>query len=327
MARRKSIHQTDLDRIEGIRVHDVWVGFVCVQCSQFNCIQVGSSLLDSQATFESASWKCEECGYLHSKNSDLPFENWPQSYREHTSLPTQRFWIGFFRIATEHPSSYWKQCNACGRVLPFHAFSRHRKWGALERQMECRSCKGAINAILNPRRSRQQLHESAARRRVADLLLEGENKPVDLHQLFQRFDSKCFKCSKPLSFSARRSWEVDHILPSKYLYPLSVDNAALLCAGCNNAKHGRWPSEFYTNNELINLSKLTGADLSLLASAQPVVNPNIDVNACVTRYLTVRERSNLAKRIRELKKVLVDYKLIEELSPQNRKVLGFNKRK
>lgn len=326
MVRRKTVHRTGLERIEGIPVHDAWIGFVCVQCSQFNCVRTGRTLLDSQAAFEAASWKCRNCGFLHSRNSDLPFENWPQSYRKHTSLPAQRFWIGFFRIATEHPSSYWKQCNTCGRILPFHAFSRHADWGALERQMECRSCKGAINAVLNPRRSRQQLHESAVRRRVAELLLEGENRPIDLHELFQRFESKCFKCRKSLTFRDRRSWEVDHILPSKYLYPLSVENAALLCAGCNNTKHRRWPSEFYTNSELIELSKLTGADLSLLASAQPVVNPSIDVDACVSRFLTVRERSNLAKRIRELRKLLVDYNLIEKLSPKNRKVLGFNKK-
>jgi hypothetical protein len=68
---------------------------------------------------------------------------------------------------------------------------------------------------------------------------------------------------------------------------------------------------------------LTGADLSLLASTKPIVNPNINVNACVSRYLTVRERSNLAKRVRELKVLLVDWKLVEKLSPHNRKALGF----
>jgi 5-methylcytosine-specific restriction endonuclease McrA len=238
-------------------------------------------------------------------------------------LPAARFWIGFFRIAAERPSSYWKQCNTCGRVLPFEAFSRHASWGVLERQMECRGCKGWINAVLNPKRSRQQLHESGVRRRVADLLLEGEDRPVDLRELFQRFRSKCYNCSKPLSFKGRRTWAVDHILPSSYLYPLSKENAALLCVGCNNTKHRRWPSEFYANNQLIELSKLTGADLTLLASPKPLVNPNIDVGACVARYLSVRERSNLGKRLRELKKLLLDYKLVGKLSPQDRQMLGF----
>ena len=322
MPRRKSKHRTGLGRIEGIPFHDAWVGFVCVKCSQSNCVRIGSSLLDPQVAFATADWKCDYCGYNHNRNSDLAFKNWPPKYRKHATLPAERFWIGFFRIATEHPSSYYKQCNTCGRVLPFHAFSRHAHWGPLQRQMECRGCKGAINAVLNPRRSHQQLHESSVRRRVADLLLEGENKHVDLRQLFERFGSKCFKCGKPLSFSARNTWAVDHTLPSKYLYPLSPENATLLCGGCNNAKHGSWPSDIYSNGELIRLSKLTGADLGLLAS-KPIMNPNINVDACVSRYLTVRERSNLAKRVQELKVLLVDWKLVEKLTPHNRKALGF----
>ena len=323
MPRRKTKHRTGLGRMEAIPFHDAWAGFVCVKCSRSNYVRIGSSLLDPQVAFETAAWKCEYCGYTHNRKSDLPFANWPPKYRQHATLPAERFWIGFFRIATEHPSSYSKQCNTCGRVLPFHAFSRHATWGPLQRQMECRGCKGAINAVLNPRRSHQQLHESSIRRRVADLLLEGENKHVDLRQLFDRFGSKCFKCGKPLSFSARHTWAVDHTLPSKYLYPLSLENATLLCGGCNNTKRGSWPSDIYSNGELVRLSKLTGADLSLLASTKPIVNPNINVNACVSRYLTVRERSNLAKRVRELKVLLVDWKLVEKLTPHNRKALGF----
>ena len=189
--------------------------------------------------------------------------------------------------------------------------------------MECRSCKGAINAILNPLRTAQQLHESAVRRRVADLLLQGVNKPVDIGNLFERFDSKCFKCGKNLVQKARQTWEIDHILPSRYLFPLRLQNAALLCIGCNNSKHGRWPSEFYTNSELLRLSSITGADLVLLASAKPIVNKDIDVNAGVSRYLQVREHSNLAKRINELKELLIDYDLIDQLSKKHKELLGF----
>jgi 5-methylcytosine-specific restriction endonuclease McrA len=289
-------------------------------------LDVGTKLLDPKSVFEKASWSCRKCGYVHSKDSDLPFKHWPAKFTNHTSLPAQRFWIGFFRIATEHPESYWKQCNTCGRVQPFDAFSRHGGWGALERQMECRGCKGAINAILNVRRTKQQLHEASAKRRVADLLLEGENTPLDLKDLFRRFQSKCFKCSKALTFGKRGTWAVDHILPSKFLYPLTRENAALLCADCNNGKHDRWPSLYYTNHELIELSRITGADLSLLAGSKAVVNSNIDVDACVSRYLKVREKSDLKKRLTELKKLLADYVLAGKLSASNKKkMLGFKK--
>lgn len=239
MPRRKVIHRTGLERIEGIPFHDAWIGFICLKCSELNHIKIGLKLFEPESSFETASWPCRRCGYVHSKGTDLPFKNWPKEFTDHLSVRAERFWLGFFRIATEHPSSYWKQCNACGRILPFSAFSKHAKWGPLERQMECRSCKGAINAVLNPRRTKQQLHESQVRRRVADLLLKGENKPIDLEALFQRFGSKCFKCGKSLDFGRRRTWEVDHILSSKYLYPLTFENSALLCRSCNNNK--AWP--------------------------------------------------------------------------------------
>ncbi len=188
--------------------------------------------------------------------------------------------------------------------------------------MECRSCKGAINAVLNVLRTPEQLHESAARRRVADVLLKGEDQKIDQAALFRRFGGKCFKTGRSIDIRERATWAIDHILPSQYLYPLSVENAALLSREANNAKAGRWPSHFYTNNELIELSRLTGADLNLLASREPIVNRNIDVNACVTRFLKVRERSNLKKRLDDLRKLLSDYALVDQLSPQNKKMLG-----
>lgn len=323
MSRRKIKNRTGLERIEGIPVHSACVGFICLKCSRLNLINVGNNLLDPQTTFEKAEWQCKKCGYLHSRNSDLPFNQWPQEFTNHKSVRAERFWLGFFRIATEQPASYWKQCNTCGRILPFGAFSKHSGWGPLERQMECRSCKGAINAELNPRRTKQQLHEGSVRRRVADLLLEGENQTISPDELFARFGGKCFKTKKTLNISDRRSWAIDHILPSKYLYPLTRENAALLSTEANNNKRDRWPSDFYTNNELIELSKLTGADLGLLASRTSIVNPNVDVDACVTRFLSVRERSDLAKRVKELKELLKEYALVGRLSPSNKKILGF----
>jgi hypothetical protein len=323
MGRRKTKNRTGIPRIDGIAPHSAWINFVCVQCHVPNVLAIGTTLPDSDTTFDTASWTCNTCGYVHSKSSDLPFKNWPKPCRSHTSLQAERFWLGFFRIATEHPSSYSKQCNACGRVLPFSAFSRHAKWGPLERQMECRACKGAINAVLNPKRTKQQLHEAAAGRRVAELLMEGENQSISLKELFDRFGAKCFKTGKPLKIGDRKSWAIDHILPSKYLYPLTVSNAALLSREANNNKRDQWPREFYTNGELIELSRITGADLTLLSSAKPVINPKIDVDKCVSRLLKMRERSNLAKRVRELKTLLVGYKLVEKLSPTNRRSLGF----
>jgi hypothetical protein len=129
MTRRETKNITGLTRIEGIPYHDAWVGFICLSCGLLNNIRIGLQLLDPKTTYETAEWKCSKCGYLHSKDSDLPFENWSEDFTVAESIKAQRFWEAFFRISTEHPESYWKQCNACGRILPFAAFSKRSGWG------------------------------------------------------------------------------------------------------------------------------------------------------------------------------------------------------
>ena len=145
---------------------------------------------------------------------------------------------------------------------------------------------------------------------------------VDIEDLFKRFDSKCFKTGKKLDINQRNTWNIDHILPSKYLYPLNVANAALLSTEANSNKRDMLPNKFYTNNELIELAKITGANLELLSSPKPIINHNINVNNGVTKYLQVREMSDLPKRIKEIKKILEVYQLTDNLSDENKKLLG-----
>lgn len=325
MARRKTVNTTGITRVEGIPYHDAWVAYKCVQCHEMNYVQIGQTLLKPDEAIDSCVWKCENCGFIHSKESDLPFDNWADEYKDSESTTALRFWEGFFRIATEHPESYSKQCNVCSRILPFSAFSKHSKWGPLEKQMECRSCKGAINAVLNPKRTKEQLHESAVRRRIADLFLEGENQNIDFKELFERFGNRCFKTKAPLDINRRETWAIDHILPSKFLYPLTFENAALLSKGANENKRDKWPSKFYTNNELIELAQITGANLDIISAPLPIMNHSIDINKGVERYLQVRERSDLPKRIKEIKKILQVYDLVNGLSNENKKLLGFTK--
>ena len=287
-------------------------------------MQIGSQRLAPEDALATGKWKCIHCGYVHEKGAPLPFKEWPKQAVEAECLAASRFWQAFFRSATEHPESYWKQCNTCGRIMPFYAFSRHEGWGPLERQMECRACKGAINAILNPRRTKQQLHEGSVRRRAADMLLEGENEKIDHREIFRRFGSKCFKTGKPLDINDREGWAIDHILPSRYLYPLTVRNAALLSREANENKRDRWPSVFYTNSELIRLAQITGANLALLTCQEPLINPDIDVDSCVRRTLQVREKSDLRKRILKLRQFLVKLNLVHKLLPKNKKLLGFD---
>lgn len=332
MPRRKTRNRTNIKRLPGLPVHDAWVSFVCIKCSRVNFQRVDNTLLSPTEAYENALWKCSRCNFIHSKSTDLPikgfdrkdlpFKKWGREIRSHASVAAQRFWKAFFAIATEYPSSYWKRCNTCGRILPASAFSGHKGWGPLEKQMECRSCKAIINANLNPKRTKDQLHESAVRRRIGDLLFPGEEKNINIEDLFARFESKCFKTGKVLDIKDRKSWAIDHILPSKYFYPLTRENAALLSRGANENKRDKWPSKFYDNNELKRLAIITGANLSLISNKKPVVNENIDVNAAVTRLLSVRGATDLSRRIEEIKKVLMIYGLTNRLSDKNLQMLG-----
>lgn len=333
MPRRDTVNKTNIPRIEGVPVHHALVFYACIRCSSPNYIDLGTKLLTPEEAYETQSWICSTCGFVHNKTSTLPltdqrgkrlpFASWDTCFTASDSLATQRFWKSFFTIATEARDSYWKQCNTCGRKLTARSFSGHKGWGPLERQMECRSCKAVINASLNPKRTREQLHESSVRRRTAELLLKGQEGGIDFPALFERFDSRCFKTGKLLDIGDRDSWRIDHTLPSRWLYPLSVHNATLLSTEANSNKRDSWPSEFYTNDELIRLSRILGVELALLASKEPIINPNIDVDACVTRMLTVRSATDMTRRIADLKKLLEDYDLVSKLSDENKGLLGY----
>lgn len=72
------------------------------------------------------------------------------------------------------------------------------------------------------------------------------------------------------------------------------------------------------------LSRITGADLEMLSSPVPIINHNIDVNKGVDRYLTVRNSNDaLPKRVADIRKVLEDYKLVDLLDEQHKKMLGY----
>ena len=66
---------------------------------------------------------------------------------------------------------------------------------------------------------------------------------------------------------------MDHTLPVYYLWPLTTDNATLLCRKHNGEKSGKWPSEYYSDRKLKKLSVITGIDYKIL-SGKPFYNPD-----------------------------------------------------
>jgi hypothetical protein len=164
----------------------------------------------------------------------------------------------------------FKYCIVCNTMKPLEFFDRHsaRTSG---RQGECRLCKKNYNDIKNGTRLTDQHREAAQKRRLY-LDLSGSPK-INSREIESRFHHKCFNCGKDLSqVSKNIEKPLDHTLPVYYLWPLTTETATLLCRDCNGNKSGTWPSEFYSDSKLRQLSVITGLDYDLLAGP-PQYNP------------------------------------------------------
>jgi hypothetical protein len=148
-------------------------------------------------------------------------------------------------------------------------------------QLECRYCKKFfVNAALNPQRTPGQMKEDGARRRAFELLLEHlhEGSPQlnykgrsggDLAaDVFDRFGGACFKCGK--KFDRQHPMNLDHTRPLALLWPLD-EHATALCKDHNSQKRDRTPNEFYSDEELRKLAKITRLHLKDLRDSTPNV--------------------------------------------------------
>jgi len=147
----------------------------------------------------------------------------------------------------------------------------------LGHQLECKVCKKFfVNLPLNPLRDSTQHREDSLRRRALEVLVaellgnEWIYFNYRLHRgiefdvmIWEKFERKCFKCQKPLETA--NDMHLDHTLPLAYLWPLD-DNATCLCETCNSSKHDIFPIDFYSEQELIQLTDLTSLTLDLISS-------------------------------------------------------------
>lgn len=150
-------------------------------------------------------------------------------------------------------------------------------------QLECKACKKFyVNAALNPMRNSTQHREDSLRRRAIEVLVrklldkewiyhrfrKEKNKEFDKF-IWNKFDRECFKCGKELEECS--DMDLDHTMPLAALWSLS-EGATCLCSDCNSQKSDKFPVDFYTNQELIELSDITGIDMDTLESRE--VNPD-----------------------------------------------------
>ncbi len=247
MARRVARNVTNIRGTGVVNASEVWRVFECYRPGCDQLMKVSEDWLKTeQAQGHLAGAKCPRCG----------FENPP---------------------AIIERASRWKYCRVCEWLQPLENFHKHKPTGRSfrsGRQLECRVCKNTrINPDLNPKRTSDQ-HREASQRRQLYHLLSGEEGKIDSRAIFERFERQCFNCGKPLVYKARsaKGYGIDHTLPAKYLWPLTTARATLLCADCNNAKHDKWPSEFYKPAQLKRLARLTSIEYDLLDGA-PRLNP------------------------------------------------------
>ena len=163
----------------------------------------------------------------------------------------------------------YKYCIICNTIKPLNLFDRHksRKSG---RQGECRLCKVVYNSIKNKTRLTDQHREAAQKRRMyLDL---SASATISGDEIYKRFAYRCFKCKRDLRKVDAKDLPLDHTLPAVFLWPLTSENATLLCREHNSEKSGKWPSEYYSDKELSALAILTGVEYETLAGP-PHYNP------------------------------------------------------
>ena len=262
MARRKpytkvvKINQIRANHVKGMG-DVVFKGFQCLnsECQEFIFIrkdEIGDDFELTCPICETAIRSGEETQFYEYELLDL---------RKNSIIEKGRFTIlhdDYIERAQEY-----KYCIICNTIKPLDMFDRHsaRKSG---HQGECGLCKKGYNAIKNQTRLTDQHREAAQKRRMY-LDLSG-NRKINSEEVYKRFDYSCFKCQRDLRKVAdAKERPLDHTLPVVFLWPLTTENATLLCREHNGQKSDKWPSDYYSDNELRNLAILTGVQYETLA--------------------------------------------------------------
>ena len=202
----------------------------------------------------------------------------------------------------------YKYCIICNTIKPLYMFDKHKVRNS-GRQGECRLCKKVYNAIKNKTRLTDQHREASQKRRMyLDL---SASKKINSEAVYRRFGYRCFKCQKDLRKVAdAKERPLDHTLPAVFLWPLTTENATLLCREHNGQKSDKWPSDYYSDNELRRLSILTGVRYeTLIAPAH--YNPE------------AIERLKTSEQVDQL---LIKYAAyMEEIIKLRNRILGYEK--
>jgi hypothetical protein len=281
---------TKVEKTDQIRAAHV-AGMGDVAFRGFNCLNSDCThwiVVRDDEIVEAFEISCPACGFVHRSGEEVTFYSFTlRDLNEDLVIEEGEFAILVDDYLEE--AGRYKYCIICNTLKPLDAFDNHAARKTM-RQGECRLCKQVYNSIKNQTRTADQHREAAQKRRLYIEL--GGGQRLDSAAVIQRFDGKCFKCGVDLT-SVDQSSErhLDHTLPAVYLWPLTTENATLLCRTHNSEKAGKWPNEVYTDDELRRLSAMTGIEYGTLTAA-PHFNPEAidrlrepeEVDALLTKY-------------------------------------------
>lgn len=258
-------------------------GFQCFDAKCKSFLFVRNDEIDVEFEIE-----CPDCSFTFKSGEETKFYDYKLIHTVEDRIIEE----GEFSILHDDyikEAQFYKYCIICNSIKPTYLFDKHsaRKSG---RQGECRLCKGVYNSIKNQTRITDQHREASQKRRMY-LDLSSQTK-IDSRIIHKRYGHKCFKCGKDLSnVDSAMERPLDHTLPIYYLFPLDSNNATLLCRDHNGEKSGKWPSEYYDEQELKKLAVLTGIDYEILSgpsfynpeALENLKNPKV-VDQLLTKY-------------------------------------------
>lgn len=307
----KKTNRIQVDHVKGMG-DVVFRGFDCLNadCQEFMFVR-------ETELGEPFEVECSGCGTVMRSGEDFKYYDYDLEVRGETIES------GSFTILVDdyvNEAAEYKYCIICSTLKPLEAFGRHRARMS-GRQGECRLCKTVYNSIKNQTRTTDQHREASQRRRLyLDL---SESPRIESEVIYERFGYKCFNCDKDLGqVESESERPLDHTLPASLLWPLTTDNATLLCRDCNGEKSGKWPGEFYDDPQLRRLAGMTGIPVSVL-SGEPHFNPEAlerlqdpdFVNAIVEKYAS-RFDDLISLRNRVLAKTSLDFfRTTDRISP------------
>ena len=278
----------------------VFRGFQCLNgdCQEF--ITVREDELEPRFKIT-----CPSCDFVHETGELTRFFYYQLVHRQDGNVIEE----GEFLILHDdyiNESQRLKYCLICYTRKPLDLFGRHRRRKS-GRQGECKLCKTVYNSIKNQSRLTDQHREASQRRRLYQLLA-GETQRIDSKEVFDKFQGVCFNCNRELHYttSGQQDFNLDHTLPARLLWPITTDNATLLCSSCNNEKHDQWPLEFYGIHKLRALSRLTGYSYAIL-SGQPMINESAVEEIINNIDIFIENWIQYPEEIKRIRRIIMEY--------------------